>query len=145
MGDFSLALGEALEQGPFLTEGLSFVTNHRHDTCYRALWAMQQSDRKCNRQRSPVFMHGGNLQHVMSVAGLPARHSSFVAGPMTLPQTLGNNEIERVAERLSLSESEDELGSGVQYRDGAARILNNNRVSADADSPWYFRRSEWRL
>src|SRR5271155_466837 len=93
-GFISLAFGEALEQGPFLGEGLSFVANHGHNACYRALRTTQQSDRKCNRQRSPVFMRGGNPQHVMSVTGLPARHSSLVAGPVTLPQTLGNNEIE---------------------------------------------------
>src|ERR1017187_1267325 len=133
MGDLSLAFGEALEQVPLLGERFGFVTNHRHDTCYRALRAIQQSDRKCNRQRSPVFMHGGNPQHVMSVAGLPARHCSFVAGPVTLPQTLGNNEIERAAKGLSLSESEEALGGGVPYRDGTARISDNNRVAQRLD------------
>src|SRR6266404_4564733 len=78
-------------------------------------------------------MHRGNSQQIMSVARLPARHGLSVTSPMALSQTLGNNEIERVAERLSLRESEEALGSGIPYIDYAAGVGDHNRVADHLD------------
>src|SRR5713101_4919458 len=77
-------------------------------------------------------MHRGNSQQLMSVVRLPARHGLSVPSPMAFSQTLGNDEIERVAERLSLRESEEALGSGIPYVDYAAGVGDHNRV---ADRP----------
>src|ERR1700753_957479 len=109
----SLAFRETLQQVPLFVEGLSFVTDHGHDSCNLVLRPVEQSDRECNRQRSPVFVHSWDPEHVMAVARLPARHGFSGTSAMKLSQTLGDNEIERVAERLSLRESEEALGSGI--------------------------------
>ena len=103
----------ALAQVSLFGVASGFVTDHGHDSCNLVLLPVEQSDRECNRQRSPVFVHSWHPEHVMAVARLPGRHGFSVTSPMTLAQTFGDNEIERIAERLSLRESEEALGSGI--------------------------------
>jgi hypothetical protein len=122
-----------MAQASVFGEASCFIANHGRDSDHISLRPAQETDRKCNRQRSAVLMHGGNSQQVMSVTRLPGRHGFSVTSPMALPQTLGNNEIERIAERLRRRESEQVLGSGVSYGDCTARIGDYNCVADHLD------------
>src|SRR5579864_6041271 len=87
----SFKFSEALAQVSFFSEPSGFVADHGYDSSHLSLGPIEQPDRKGNRQGSPVLVCGGNPQHIMTVARLPARHSLSVTSPMSLSQTLGNN------------------------------------------------------
>src|ERR1700690_968738 len=124
-----LELRDSLAQVSLFGEASGFVANHGHDSYHLSMRSIEQSDRKCNRQSSPVLMHRWNAQHVVTVACLPGRHGLSETSPMTRTQTLGNNKIERVAERLGLRKSEEALGSGIPQIDHAAGVGDHNRVT----------------
>src|SRR6202142_533762 len=124
-----LELRDSLAQVSLFGEASGFVANHGHDSYHLSMRSIEQSDRKCNRQSSPVLMHRWNAQHVVSVARLPGRHGLSETSPMARSQTLGNNEIERVAERLSRRKSEEVLGSWIPYIDYAAGVGDHNCIA----------------
>src|SRR5271156_3375580 len=74
-------------------------------------------------------MYGGNPQHVVCVARFPARHGLSETSPVALPQTLGNNELERVADSLHLRKSEETLGGGIPQTDRAAGVGDHNCIA----------------
>ena len=58
-------------------------------------------------------MHDGDSQYFTALACFTAYHDLLETGPVVLSQALGNDQVERFANRLGLSESEDTLGGGV--------------------------------
>src|SRR5258705_11939500 len=60
---------------------------------------------------------------------MTACHGFLVTSPVTRLQTLRNNQIQRVAQGLSLSESEEALGGSIPQPDYAARVGNYEGIA----------------
>jgi hypothetical protein len=70
----------------------------------------------------------GHREHPSHVLGLARRHDAPVARPMALAQLLGDDDVERRADRLLRRVPEHRLGRGVPVADRAGGIGDDDGV-----------------
>jgi hypothetical protein len=74
-------------------------------------------------------MDSWNTKHFSTISGLAGLHYLAISFPMPMAEALRNNEVERLAKRLTLCVAEHALGCRVPYNDGAVGACRDNRIS----------------
>jgi len=95
-----------------------------------AVRQVHQGDGECDGQGASVLVQGRDPQHLAAVARLAGLHDATISLPMPLPKTLGDDEIEALAERLLRRIAEQRFGPRVPEPDHAFAIGEDQGIGA---------------
>src|SRR5499433_892902 len=124
-----LQLGEPLAKRPLFLPPARLVPDDRRDEPGARIGCKQQRDREGDGERAAVLVDRRNAKHFGAVPGVACPHDFPIAVPVSLTIALGNDEVERPAERLPLGVAENALGGRVPDDDGAVRARDHDRVA----------------
>src|SRR5438552_5516375 len=104
---FHFKFCKSLPQLSVFKKASGFIPNDGHDSVDLALWREKQGNGERDRYRMAVLVDGGYPQHIVGITRFSGRHRLLVAGPMPLPLSCRNDEIERMAKSLNRAKSKD--------------------------------------
>src|SRR5579883_3194833 len=112
-----------------LCETLRYVAQDGRDSHHVTILVAERQNGEFERDARPILAlsrHGQELAGTITRAA--GAHHLAISLPMPPAQLLGNNEVERVADRLAGGEAEEPLGALVPELDEAHRIGVDDRI-----------------
>src|SRR5262245_66010072 len=96
-------------------EPCRYIGDHGNEADDATCCGRDRSDGELDRQRRAILALGRNgQQFAVAVSALATCHHVVISFPMTSPQALGDDEIERLSKGLRRAVADDTLGPGIQ-------------------------------
>src|SRR6516165_5712859 len=125
----------AFRQSPFqlpkLLETLCHITYDRKDRDHYARCVPQRHNRKFNRDgRSGLVQRRYREDVALAVPAVSRGYRAAIPLPMPTPQTLRNDEVEGLTDRISGGMTENPFGARIPKTNNALAVCGNDRVGA---------------
>src|SRR5262249_31790622 len=125
--------GQPSAQLLLLLPGRGHVAQERRDAGDGPAVVVDDRDAKLERHSATALVQRRNSQAAAATSAHAAGHHGVVPGPVTRPQLLRDDEIERLADRIGGGVAEGRFGPRVPEADHSATIRDHDRIRATLD------------